>query len=588
MCGIIGFNWKNKKLIERKTNNLKHRGPDNQSIFISKNISIGHSRLAIIDLDKRSNQPLINENKKLIITFNGEIYNFKEIKTELEKKGHKFKTTSDTEVLLKGFEEWSEKLVDKLDGMFAFCIVNTDKKELFLARDHFGLKPLYYFSKKDKFAFSSELRELIEFTDKKISKEGLEEYFNYRFTKGKNTLIKNIHKVLPGEFLKVKYETGKITKTKYYSLKLKQNKLNKKETKKKIKELVTKAIKKRLIADVQIGSFLSGGLDSTIVTTIAKKINPKLNTFSMGFETTNELEYAKIVSKKIKSKHKEFNYTQKKLFNQIETIIKHMDEPIGDAGFVPIYALSKEASKYNKVVLCGDGSDEIFCGYDRYKLYHYSKLINWIPFNMGKDILIKIQKTKNKKGFKKFFEITRLLDKNELKKIKIKDKAIKFENENKNLNEIMKYDIETLLPNDFFMKTDKMAGSSGLEIRTPFMDKELVEFVMSIKPQWKLRFWNEKKILKETFKKIIPKEITKRRKQGFNVPIDYWFKNKLNKELKTLLNRNNHQLYSKEEIYKLLDKIKTINENKYKENFIIAQKLWAVYVFEKWYEMYIK
>ena len=228
-----------------------------------------------------------------------------------------------------------------------------------------------------------------------------------------------------------------------------------------------------------------------------------------------------------------------------------MDEPIGDAGFVPIYALSQEAAKHNKVVLCGDGSDEIFCGYDRYKLYNYSKLINWIPFNLKNDILTKIQKTKNKKGIKKFFEITRLFDKSELKKLKIKDESNKFENKKQNLNEIMRYDIETLLPNDFFMKTDKMGGSAGLEIRTPFMDKELVEFVMSIKPQWKLRFWNEKKILKETFKKIIPKEITKRRKQGFNVPIDYWFKNKLNEELKQQLNKNNHELYDKKEIYHL-------------------------------------
>ncbi len=583
MCGIIGLNWVDKTKIQKLSKAMSYRGPDYQGVYVDSNISLGHARLSIVDLNPRSNQPYIS--KQTVIVFNGEIYNHKILRKELEQKGHSFKTTSDTEVVLKGYEEYGAQVVNHLDGMFAFCIYDKKGKKLFLARDHFGIKPLYYIHKKNKFSFSSELKHLIEFTDKKISKQGLQQFFNYRFTLNTNTILKDIKKVLPGQYILYDLQTHKLSKKKYYQLPLLKNTLSRKENKKKIKSLLQKAVAKRMDSDVPTGSFLSGGLDSSIITTQAKKINLQLNTFSAGFETTNELSHAKYLANHLKTNHKEFFITTKDLYNNIDNVIFHMDEPIGDAGFLPIYVLSQHASKHNKIVLSGDGSDEIFCGYDRYKLYKYSSYVNWIPFHFNNDILKKTLLTKGKKGEEKIFEVIRLFDEKELDSLGIH--TVKTTSKPWNLNEVMHKDIQQLLPNDFFMKSDKMGMAHGLEIRVPFMDKELVEFVMSIPPEQKLRGWSEKHILKSTFKKDLPKRIFSRKKHGFNVPMDYWFKHKLNATLKTLLDESKHDLYDNTYIYQLLKKIKNINPKHYTQNFIIAQKLWSIFVFESWYKKFI-
>ena len=590
MCGINGFNWSDKKLIKQINNTVKHRGPDDSGIFTDSAISLGHSRLSIIDLSKKGKQPMKRLN--YIITFNGEIYNYKEIKREL--KEYNFKSNSDTEVILYAYDKWKEECLKKLNGMFAFCIYDTKKKELFLARDRFGIKPLYYFNKNKRFAFCSEIKGLLNLLDKKeIDNDGLAQFFNFRFTLGETTLVKDIKKFLPGHYLLFDLKNKKIKKhARYYELQ-KQHIKNKNFAyyKKKTRELLDKSVKRRMVSDVPVACLLSGGIDSSIITALAKKYNPDLNTFSIGFDTTNELPSARLASNAIRTNHHEFKIDKNNILRYLNDMIYHMDEPIGDPGFLPIFVLSKEVKKHNKVVLSGDGGDEVFCGYDRYKMYHYGKYLkNAVFHDFGNDILKRFKKMKGKDSFNAFFEIIRLFDNTELKKLGISRFNGKKFWQNKYSAQVLnaqEFDINTLLPNDFFMKADKMSSAFGLEQRVPFLDHELVEFAFSIPFKYKLMLWNEKYILKEAFRGKLPRKIINRRKHGFDVPIDYWFKNVLAEKLKKLLKTNNHKLYKQEPVLHLLTKIKKTGKN-YKLNFILAQKLWSILMFEMWYERFIK
>lgn len=589
MCGIIGFNWSDKKLIEDSKNRLLHRGPDDFGTY-TKKVSLGHTRLSVIDLSKKASQPMKALN--YIITYNGEIYNYKEIKKEL--KEYKFKSDSDTEVIIYAYDKWKEKCLEKLNGMFAFCIYDEKKDEFFIARDRFGIKPLYYYNKNKKFIFSSEIKTILLFLEKKeINKEGLSQFFNFRFTLGEETLVKYIRKLLPGHYLKFDTNKNKIIKyKKYYSLK-KQEVENKPLSfyKKKLKELLDKSVKRRMIADVPVACLLSGGIDSSIITALAKKYNSNLNTFSIGFDTTNELPHAKEISEFLKTNHHEYKLNKDKVLNYLDDMVSFIDEPIGDPGFLPIFVLSKKIKKHNKVVLSGDGGDEVLCGYNRYKLFHYGKKLKHFAISdFNNDILKRLKNMKNKEKYSAFFEIIRLFDDKELIKLEIPrfNASNIWKNKYKeDLTNAQEFDIKTLLSNDFFMKADKMSSAFGLEQRLPFMDHELVEFCFSIPLKHKLKLWNEKFILKETFKEDLPKKTTKRRKKGFDVPIDYWFKNILSKRLEDVLRTNNHNLYNKNYVHYLLKKIKNKRNNP-TLNFILAQKLWSILIFELWYKQTIK
>jgi len=477
--------------------------------------------------------------------------------------------------------------------MFAFCIYDHKNKELFLARDRFGIKPLYYINKKGKFIFGSEIKALIKFLEKKeIEKIALKQFFNFRFTLGEKTFIKDIKKFLPSYYMVYDLKKKKVRKyKKYYEIskqKIENKSLN--YYKNKLKELIQKSIERRMIADVPVACLLSGGIDSSVIAYLAKKYNPNLNTFSIGFDTTNELPFARLVAKHLHTNHHEFKIDKNNVLNYLDKMVYYMDEPIGDPGFLPVFVLSKEVKKYNKVVLSGDGGDEVLCGYDRYKMLHYGLLLkNFIFFDFGNDVLKRLRKMKGASQ-SAFFEIIRLFDDKELKNLGIdKYDGKKFwKNHYKSaLTNAQEFDIKTLLPNDFFMKADKMSSAFGLEQRVPYLDYELVEFAFSIPLKYKLKLWNEKYILKKAFRNALPKKIITRRKHGFDVPIDYWFKNVLGEKLKKLLDKNNHNLYKKEYVYKLLQKIKRVGKS-YKLNFILAQKLWSILMFEMWYERFME
>lgn len=601
MCGICGFTWKDEELINRMIKLIKHRGPDDLGIYVDDNVSFGHSRLSVLDLTIKGHQPMkncYNDDNQLLITYNGEIYNYIELKKILQKKGHIFETNTDTEVILKAYENWGPDCVKKFNGMFAFCIYDKKNKLIFLVRDRFGIKPLYYKFNKNDIVFASEIKcLLIDEKNTAIDKEGFRQYMTFRFTIGETTMFQNIKKVEPGNYLIYNIEDSSIKKNKYYHININIINRSHENEKKILYNLLDKAVNIRMRSDIPISTFLSGGIDSTIITYFANKYNNNMNTFCMSFETTNEMHFAKIVSNYFNTNHHNINLDTDNMLSSLMNIIHHMDEPIGDAGFLPIYYLSKNVKKHNSVVLSGDGADELFCGYDRYKLLLYGKnkilkiflkIINKYKI-LSSDIVDKILLLENKDEYEAFLSIIQLFDDKELKILGIKKyNASKYwPNENLDLlTKAMYFDIQTLLPNDFFMKADKMSSAFGLEQRIPFMDHNIVEFAFTIPINRKLKLWNEKIILKKTFKKHLPKKIIKRRKHGFNVPVDYWFKNELNDILKNLIENSKHNLYNKEYVFHMLNLIKKQKDN-YKINFILAQKLWSLLVFELWYKYYI-
>jgi asparagine synthase (glutamine-hydrolysing) len=473
--------------------------------------------------------------------------------------------------------------------MFAFAIYNKEEKRLFMARDRFGIKPLYYttYTQSGKIAFASEIKTLFPALKKRaIDKKGVEQFFTFRFTLGETTMLKGVKKLLPGRWMNVDLKTGKIEQKTWYRFSVKQRKRRPYTWwKEELKKHVKKAVQRRMIADVPVSTFLSGGIDSSIITLVASKHNKELNTFSMGFETTNELPYARLVAKSVGTNHHELHLEKKSILTHLDGMVAHMDEPIGDPGFLPIYVLSQEVAKQNKVILSGDGADEILTGYDRYKLLQYGWHLRHLTFHdCGSAIGARLKQMRGKGEYESFLEIIRLFSNKELEQLGVEefDATAWWPHGDSRVERAQHFDIITLLPGDFFMKADKMSSAWGLEQRVPFMDHKLVEFTFSIPFNYKLKLWNEKHILKEAFKEQLPNEITKRRKHGFNVPIDHWFKSSLGKKLKGLLKKRTHDLYEKSYVYTLLEQMEHAGTN-YKENFLTAQKLWSILVFEMWY-----
>lgn len=600
MCGINGFNFRDARVLTKMNSSITHRGPDDTGTFNSSDLSLGSVRLAIIDLSPAGHMPMSYKRGKneYMITFNGEIYNYRDLKKDLIVKGYSFNSDSDTEVVMAAYDYWGEDFTSHFNGMWAFCLYDKTNNKMVLSRDRFGIKPLYYYCKDGKFIFSSEIKALFHHSSikKELDKRSFEEFFTYRFTLDEKTMFKEILNFKPSHTMVFDLKKNKVESYKpYYSvdtLPHYDKKLSFSNAKKKLYDLMESAVTRRLVSDVPVATLLSGGVDSSVVTYLASKHVKKLNTFSIGFDTTNELSYAKLVAEHLGTNHKEFTISEDNVVEHIKDIVYHMDEPIGaDPGFFPIYILSKEVKKHNKVVLSGDGADEVFLGYDRYKLFYYGRFLSKFSVVPSKNEVIKrLRAMKDKSDFEAFIEITRVFERDELKRLGVKErfnKTIWNKIQVKGITQAQIFDIKTLLPKDFFMKSDKMSSAHGLEQRVPFMDYRVVDFGLSLPVSYKLKGWNEKYILKKTFEKYLPKKITSRRKHGFNVPIDYWFETSLGDLLKDLLDKQSHNLYKKEYIYELLDDLRT-NKTGFKSRNIIAQKLWSVLIFELWYERFME
>ncbi|USN45002.1 MAG: asparagine synthase (glutamine-hydrolyzing) [Candidatus Woesearchaeota archaeon] len=596
MCGINGFSSEDRRLISVMNRTIAHRGPDDTGVLVSNGISLGHTRLSIIDLSIKGHQPMsyARKGKIYVITFNGEIYNYKQLRKELSSAGHTFRSNSDTEIIMAAYDAWGSSCVSRFRGIWAFCIHDIVKKELFFSRDRFGQKPLYYAEVGGVLYFSSEIKSLMKGPiPKELDKLALREYFSYRAPFFDRTLFSSVKTLLPGHNLVYDLKKKKITSYKqYYKLKLRVPPQTFSQAKEQAFSLIENAVKERMVADVPVATFLSGGLDSSIVTAFAKRENKNLHTFSVGFDTTNELSYASRVAKYLETEHHEYTLDKDSALSYLDEMMYHMDEPIGaDPGFLPIFVLSKKVHAFNKVILSGDSADEVFGGYDRYKFVHYGKLLKHVALHPTTHELVKrLHAMRGKTTFNAFMEANRVFETKELNDLGIREA---FDRDVWNMalqNDFqrMQYvDVVQLLPKDLLMKADKMSSAFGLEQRAPFMDYRVVEFGLSLPTRWKLNLLTEKYILKKTFANIIPREIIERSKHGFNVPIDYWFTHALGDKLRVLVKKSTHGLYNKELIYKLLEQIKTAPGG-FKARNIIAQKLWTVLVFEMWYEKYVK
>ena len=603
MCGYISIYYKNKKadelLIRQLTEKIIHRGPDDTGYFIKNNIAFGFDRLSIIDLEG-GNQPFKKENRTIV--FNGEIYNHKELRTDL-RKSNKFITNSDTEVLLTSYINYGEKCLDKLRGMFTFIIYDEVRNIIFGARDHFGIKPLYYINNEEFIAFSSEYKALIKLIDKvNVDEAVLQNYLSFQYTPKYNTIINEIKEIPNGTYFTIK--NGDIEFNRYYNLKFN----NKDITEKDIYNIIDDSVKHHMIANVEVGTFLSGGIDSTIVTALAAKINPKIKTFSIGFDVEgyNELSVAKKTADYLGVENIAVNVSEHDYIRALPRVAYYMDDPLADPSCVGIYLLSQEARKHVKVVLSGEGSDELFGGYNIYKEYYslkpfsylsnnikdrINKLAKLLPDIRGKSYLLRgTTKLKDRYiGNAKIFsdeEVKNIMcnyDENNTFSSILTDLYEECNINNYDNVTTMQYiDINTWLEGDILLKADKMSMAHSLELRVPFLDKEVLQCAKSLTLDQKVSKHNTKVLLREAFKDIVPPYMKEKKKLGFPTPIRVWLKNDLGKYVRTIItNANVDKLINKKYALNLLDEhIQGKKDD--------SRKVWTVFMFCLWYELYIE
>jgi len=614
MCGITGvYNLDGKSvdflLLQKMTDSLSHRGPDDRGIFVEDNVGLGHRRLSVIDLSALGHQPMQDDGDNLAVVFNGEIYNFQEIRKELQLKGYKFKSKTDTEVILYGYKEWGADCVKKFNGMFAFAVFDRKSKQVFIARDRIGEKPLYYYLDNKKFIFASEIKAILQ--DKSIKREiesqGLVNYFTFGHSVGPDTIYKNIKKLLPGHCLILK--NGRVEIKEYWALDVSGQKEDKGENfyKEEIKKIFEDSVRQKMVSDVPLGVFLSGGIDSSSVAAImAKNSSMPLKTFSVGFNGQgsefNELADAKIVAEYFKTDHYEIILQEIDLVDTLNQLVYYFDEPFGDAANFPVFLMSQFAKKYVTVVLTGEGGDEFFGGYRRYmvekvrpdflflnfifgndlfkksidflpKLRRAKKLINnfsirddleryisWIGFfskDMQKDLFSKALKNDPFKMYQKYF--------------------LQYKGKNW-VDKVMYLDQKILLPDGYLEKVDKASMAWALETRAPILDYRLVELANSIPLKYKIKGFNGKVIFKEAMKEFLPEQILHKKKHGFAVPTNAWFKDRLRDYLFEVLfdSKTKSRGYFN---YNYIEKIYKLYQTK---SQYLDSQLWLLLNFELW------
>lgn len=549
MCGILGaYGGFGADRFENALNKLSHRGPDFSGTYFDGSLSLGHARLSIIDLLPEANQPFLDGN--FAIVFNGEIYNYRELSKKYSLELH---TTSDTEVLLKLYEKIGVECLSELNGMFAFCVYDKKSQTLTLARDRFGKKPLYYFFDGSKFVFASEIKAILELLDKtpSINRHAFEEYLSYLSPMKSNTFYEGIQKLEAGCTAVFDIETKKLDVGRYYELSSYTQPLaiSEKEALSKIEELIFDSLRLRLVSDVPVASFLSGGVDSTLISALYSSISQKkIDTFSIGYDEYkdyDELHYARMASNSMGSNHHEFTVNKKEFLDAFEEIVPFLDEPFNDPAIIPTFMLSREVNKSGyKVILSGEGSDEIFMGYDAY--FDYLKLdkINHELSSGSKDFMDSYHAqnqnlSRNYESLRRIYErdlpIFRLIGEsfNPLQKSKLlSTNPQNIDTDIKAMYETVKdqgaaywmsyIDIRHWIGEVLMSKMDRMSMAHSLESRAPFLDYRLVEFAMSLPPD--IRVGNTTKaLLKKIAEKHIPKEIVYRQKKGFSSPYFEWY-----------------------------------------------------------------
>lgn len=622
MCGITGkYNYRlsepiDKNLASEMTNVITHRGPDDMgSYFNSKeNLFLGHRRLSIIDLNT-GHQPISNENDTIWIVFNGEIYNFPELKNQLVSLGHKFKTNSDTEVIIHAYEQWGIDSFQKLNGMYAFALWNENNQELIIARDPFGIKPVYYFVNNNTFIFGSEVKTILVNKEvlRQVDTSALYNFFTFTYVPSPYTVFKNIFKLKPGHYLSVKKDGFK-TERFYFNSSVMMNIKNEGQLIEELQEHIFNAVKRQMISDVPIGAMLSGGVDSSIVATIMSEISPDpIKTFTVGFEGNfelNELKDAKFIADRIGSEHYDLLVTADDYKDLLPFSIWHMEEPVATGSILAYYMICKLAASKVKVVLTGQGADEPFAGYPRHLGEYYGKYYRNIPYPLkryfisplinslkrNEQLKRAIASLDEKVTEKRFLNIYNTLYKDLTNNLFIKNgfdwesitlQAIKDWQKDTlqmdNLNKLLYTDSRLSLPDNLLLYGDKMAMAVSLEARVPFLDLELMRFVESIPAKFKIKGLKQKYLLKKAASKWISGEIIKKKKNGFATPLDNWFQSSLKNDIEDKL------LSEGSAIRKFLsvDLIKKMIEDHASKKQDYKRPLLSFLTFEIWYEKFI-
>lgn len=617
MCGISGYYGQgDKKILERMSQSLRHRGPDDEGFYIDNNFGLGHRRLSIIDL-RSGGQPMFSEDKKIVIVFNGEIYNFKELRVGLESRGYKFKTNSDTEVILQVYKEYGSRCFEYFNGMFAIALYDAKNKKIILARDRMGKKPLYWGIFNKTLIFGSELKVLLEHPLGKAELDlcSLNKYLIYEYVPTPNSIFKGIHKLEPGHYLE--YDGREVKKKKFWDIEFKPAvNLNFSEAQEKLGELIDDAVKMRLVSDVPLGIFLSGGIDSSTVAYYAQKNSArKIKTFSVGFKegSFNESNYARQVSEFLGTEHYEKMLTARDSLELIPKVADLLDEPMADASIIPTYLLSEFTKENVTVALGGDGGDELFCGYDTFIAEKLAGIYEKIPQVVRKKIIDKIAlnlpvsfnnisfdfKAKSFiNGFygKKEYRDQRWLgsfNENQRQKLFLPEVWQELKNQNEfieidnylvNLkeeayfNQLVYLYLRMYLMDDILVKVDRASMFNSLEVRAPLLDYKVVDFVNSLPLNFKMKGLKTKYILKKLMADKLPEKIIYRQKKGFGLPLAVWLGGELKPLVLDLLSETrikNQGLFN----YQYIDQLLNDHFSRRADN---RKLIWTLVVFQMW------
>lgn len=633
MCGIVGIISKNKEelnKIEAATQTLSKRGPDNQNVVVYDKLALGHARLSIIDTSLAANQPFIDISERYIIIFNGEIFNFQELKEDLTKQGITFKTNSDTEVLLYLYITYREKCLEKLNGFFAFAIFDKQNNSLFIARDRMGVKPLLYYFDGATFIFASELKAILSFNvDKTIDRVSLFNYFQFNYIPFSNSIFTKVRKLKPAHYIHLtnSNELTKIQEHQYYNIPYRPNEYipntpsSYENAQQQLHNLLDDAVQKRLISDVPIGTFLSGGVDSSVISLLAKRHKSDLNTFSIGYKDEpffDESKYALAVAKKIGSHHHSFSLSNNDLYENLNDVLDYIDEPFADSSAIAVYLLSKYTKKHVTVALSGDGADEIFSGYNKhaaeFRVRHPG--INESLIKFGYPLFQLLPKSRNhtltninrqlyKFGLgaklpnkERYWLWASIIDEKSVNDLfinnpineaaflntyhKRKNNSLKSITIDGDINDVFYTDSKMVLVNDMLRKVDSMSMANSLEVRTPFLDYRVINFAFSLPVEFKIDGQLKKKILQDAFRKELPEEVYNRPKHGFEVPLLSWFKNELRSTIENDLLGDDfieeQGIFNVKTIQQLKKQLFSSNPND------AAATVWALIVFNTWWK----